>query len=347
MSGKHRGSWDFSAAAETPVGAPRAPGSRGEHSAVIDRRRGDRRVGDRRTGDRRSRDRQTGDRRVADRRIRHRRVGDRIDAGLRTLARGAGELMVTCGAVLLLFVVYEVWVSNLFADHRQAQVHHRLATAWQHGQDPLKGQDRLNLPVGKQVVLPAGEGFANLYIPAFGKDFARTIVQGTSDSDLAAGPGHYVTSQLPGQLGNFAVAGHRVGKGEPFLNLDKLRPGDMIVVQTASNWYVYSVLGNRAAYQAAVRIADRSKQDAAVAAALAKPDSQGVRGREIVSPNAVGVIDPVPNHPQATATRALLTLTTCHPKYSADQRLIVHAQLVRAVPRAGGALPRELPGGTS
>ncbi|MDQ1745301.1 MAG: sortase [Pseudonocardiales bacterium] len=313
MSGKHRGGWDFSAAAENPAGTFVPPA----------RRRGGRGS------------------------VGNRSVPDRIDEGLRTLARGAGELMVTCGAVLLLFVVYEVWVSNLFADHRQAQVHHRLATAWQHGQDPLKGQDRLNLPVGKQVVLPAGQGFANLYIPAFGKDYARTIVQGTSDSDLAAGPGHYVTSQLPGQLGNFAVAGHRVGKGEPFLNLDKLRPGDMIVVQTASNWYVYSVLGNRAAYQAAIRIADRDKQDAAVAAALAKPDSQGVRGREIVSPNAVGVIDPVPNHPQATATRALLTLTTCHPKYSANQRLIVHAQLVRAVPRAGGALPRELPGGTS
>jgi sortase A len=352
MTGKHRGGWDFTAAAESPAGASRAPGGRGEHSAVGDRRVGDRRVGDRRVGDRRTghwwvSDRQAGDRRVGDRRIGHRRVSDRIDDGLRTLARGTGELMVTCGAVLLLFVVYEVWVSNLFADHKQAQVHQRLATAWQRGQDPLKGQDRLNLPVGKQVVLPAGQGFANLYIPAFGKDYARTIVQGTSDSNLDAGPGHYVTSQLPGQLGNFAVAGHRVGKGEPFLNLDKLHPGDLIVVQTARNWYVYEVLGSRSAYQAASRIPDRTRRDAAVAAALSVPDSQGVRGREIVSPSAVAVIDPVPDHPQATATRALLTLTTCHPKYSASQRLIVHAQLVRAVPRAGDTLPRELPGGTS
>lgn len=58
------------------------------------------------------------------------------------------------------------------------------------------------------------------------------------------------------------------------------------------------------------------------------------------------MIDPVPNHSLATATRALLTLTTCHPKYSADQRLIVHAQLSRAVPRSGSFLPEELPGGT-
>jgi sortase A len=295
MAGKHSGGWDFSAAAETPVGALR----------------------------RRS-----------------------VDSPARKLARGVGELLLTCGAVLLLFAVYEVWVSNIFADHKQAQVRQRLATAWQHGQDPLKGQDRLNLPVGKQVVLPIGQGFANLYIPEFGKDYARTIVQGTSDSDLEAGPGHYVSSQLPGQLGNFAVAGHRVGKGEPFLNLDKLHPGDTIVVQTARNWYVYSVLGSRSAYAAATKLANPARRAAAIAAALAVPDGQGVRGREIVGPGAVQVLDPVPDHPSATATRALLTLTTCHPKYSADQRMIVHAQLTRAVPRTGAVLPKELPGGT-
>ena len=291
MAGKHRGGWDFSAAAENPAGALQG------------------------------------------------------DTAVRKIARGVGELLLTSGAVLLLFAVYEVWVSNLFADHKQAQVHRQLATAWQRGQDPLKGQDRLNLPVGKQVVLPAGQGFANLYIPEFGRDFARTIVQGTSDSDLDAGPGHYVSSQLPGQLGNFAIAGHRVGKGEPFLNLDKLHPGDTIVVQTARNWYVYSVLGSRSAYLAATKVANQANREAAIAAALAVPDSQGVRGREIVGPGAVQVIAPVPGHPSATATRALLTLTTCHPKYSADKRLIVHAQLVRAVRRAGSSLPKELPGG--
>jgi sortase A len=195
-------------------------------------------------------------------------------------------------------------------------------------------------------VLPAGKGFANLYIPAFGKDFARTIVQGTSDRDLDAGPGHYVSSQLPGQLGNFAVAGHRVSKGEPFLHLDKLHPGDTIVVQTASNWYVYAVLGSRSAYLAATKIANSGRREAAIAAALAVPDGQGVRGREIVSPSAVQVIAPVPGHLKAIATRPLLTLTTCHPKYSARQRLIVHAQLTRAVRRAGSFLPKELPGGT-
>jgi len=259
--------------------------------------------------------------------------------------RGAGQTLITAGLVLMLFVVYEVWVSNLFADRKQHQAQKQLATEWQHGQDPLRGQDRLNLPAGKQVVLPIGDAFANLYIPAFGKDYVKTIVQGTGDGDLDRGPGHYVDSQLPGQLGNFAVAGHRVGKGEPFLNLDQLRPGDPIVVETASNWYVYSVLGSKSAYQAALKLTGYRRQQA-IDAALASTDRQGVPGREIVSPSAVQVIAPVPDHPGSTPTRAMLTFTTCHPKYTANQRMVIHAVLTRAVAAHGTALPKELAGGT-
>jgi sortase A len=263
----------------------------------------------------------------------------------RTVIRGLGQALITLGLVLVLFVVYEVWVSNLYADHKQRQAHQKLITAWQHDRDPLHGEDRLNLPIGKQVVLPVGDGFANLYIPAFGKDYVKTVIQGTDDGDLDRGPGHYVNTQLPGQIGNFAVAGHRVGKGEPFLNLDQLRPGDPIVVQTATHWYIYTVLGSQPAYQAALNLSGSQRQQA-IDAALASTDSQGVPGREIVSPSAVQVIAPVPDHPDETPTRALLTLTTCHPKYTANQRMVIHAVLTRAIAVRGAALPRELAGGT-
>jgi sortase A len=265
---------------------------------------------------------------------------------IRTALRGVGQLLITAGVVLLLFVVYEVWVSNLFSDRQQHHLHNQLAIQWQKGQDPLKGEDRLNLPIGKQVVLPVGDGFANLYIPRFGKDFVKTVVQGTDDDSLNKGPGHYINSQLPGQIGNFAIAGHRVGKGEPFLNLDQLQPGDKIIVQTASNWYVYTVLGDVKAAAAATKLTSASARTNAIDAALAHLDSQGVPGREIVSPSAVQVVAPVPDHPDQTPTRALLTLTTCHPKYTANQRMIVHAVLTRAVPDKGSALPKELSGGT-
>jgi sortase A len=271
-----------------------------------------------------------------------RTIGDWVRTGL----RGLGQTLITAGLVLLLFVVYEVWVSNIFAHQKQHQVHQQLAQAWKSGQDPLHGEDRLNLPSGKQVTIPAGVGFANLYIPRFGKDYAWTIVQGTNDADLERGPGHYSGSAVPGQVGDFALAGHRVGKGEPFLNLDQLVPGDPIVVQTDGNWYVYRVLGDAAAYTAAQNLTNKKARDAAEAAAFATPSTQGVVGREIVSPNAVSVIDPVPNHPNATPTTALMTMTTCHPKYSANQRMIIHAVLARSVPANGAATPKELPGGT-
>lgn len=273
---------------------------------------------------------------------RHRRGGEIV----RTVFRGIGQTLITLGLVLLLFVVYEVWVSNIFAHQKQTAVRHQLAQAWKSGQDPLRGEDRLNLPAGKQVIIPAGTGFANLYIPRFGRDYAETIVQGTDDGDLERGPGHYTNTAVPGQIGNFAMAGHRVGKGEPFLNLDQLQPGDAIVVQTANNWYVYRVLGSATQYAAAQKLSNPSQRAQAEEAALAVPDSQGVVGREIVSPSTVSVIDPVPNQNGATPTRALLTMTTCHPKYTANQRMIIHAVLARSVPARGSATPVELPGGT-
>jgi sortase A len=137
-----------------------------------------------------------------------------------------------------------------------------------------------------------------------------------------------------------------VGKGEPFLNLDQLIPGDAIVVQTATNWYVYTILGDPKAYAAAAALGDANARSAGENAALAAADSQGVVGREIVSPSTVAVIDPVPDHPSASPTRALLTLTTCHPKYTANQRMIIHAALSRAIPVSGNAIPKELSGGT-
>jgi sortase A len=269
-------------------------------------------------------------------------TGDRIRTGI----RGLGQLLITLGVVLLLFVVYEVWVSNIYAHQRQDKVHAQFQQNVAKGADPLKGQDRLNLPSGKQVVIPAGQGFANLYIPRFGKDYAWTIVEGTSDGDLERGPGHYSSTAIPGQIGNFSIAGHRVGKGEPFLNLDQLVPGDPVVVQTAGNWYVYRILGSASDYAAAQKISNSKQRSAAIAAALAVPNQQGVVGREIVSPSSVDVIAPVPDHAGVVPSQALLTMTTCHPKYTADQRMILHAALARAIPANGAAIPKELAGGT-
>jgi sortase A len=153
-------------------------------------------------------------------------------------------------------------------------------------------------------------------------------VEGTDDGSLEKGPGHYVGTALPGEVGDFAVAGHRVGKGEPFLNLDHLKPGDAVVIETKSNWYVYQVKGD----VQSGNLDDRG--------------TDGIPGREIVSPSDTAVIGPVPDHRGEKPTEKLMTMTTCHPKFTANQRMIVHAVLARVVPRVDNKLPKELSGGT-
>ena len=249
--------------------------------------------------------------------------GDWVRFGL----RGIGQTFITAGVVILLFVVYELWVTNIFAHEQQVKVHNKLEKEWAEGTDPLV-TGKLTLPGGKQGVIPTGTGIANLYIPRLGTDYHFTIVEGTDDASLERGPGHYAHTALPGQVGNFAVAGHRVGKGEPFLNLDHLRPGDAVVVETKSEWYVYRVKGN-------VQTGD-----------LSDTGADDIPGRQIVSPSDVDVIAPVPDHPGATPTEKLMTMTTCHPKFTASQRMIVFSALARVVPRAGTQLPKELAGGT-
>jgi len=233
--------------------------------------------------------------------------GDRIRTGI----RGAGQTMITLGLVVLLFVVYELWVTDLFNSRTQHKLSTTLQKDWEQGDDPLvtappSGPAK---PGTKVTRIPLGKGIANIYIPAFGPDYVFTVVEGTGANQLAEGPGHYPTSALPGQVGNFSIAGHRVGKGSPFLNLDKLRAGDAIVIETKSFWYTYRVLGDKATGDTA-------------------HGTLGIPGKQIVAPTDVDVVRPVPGRPAtARAQYPFITLTTCHPKFSARQRLIIHGQL--------------------
>jgi sortase A len=244
-------------------------------------------------------------------------AGDRV----RFVLRGIGQTLITLGVVVLLFAVYEVWITNIFAHREQTKVYNALQQEWKNGQDPLA------LPANKVSTIPLGAGIAVLYLPRLGRDYHFAIVQGSAvpdDSQLEKGPAHYGNTQLPGQVGNFGVAGHRVGKGEPFLNIDKLRAGDAVVVETKSHWYVYRVLGSPAGSDPQ----DNPQRDVANLATASGPVN--VPGREIVDPSDGNVLLPVPNHPElgvADARVALMTMTTCHPKFTATQRMIVHARL--------------------
>jgi sortase A len=147
-----------------------------------------------------------------------------------------------------------------------------------------------------------GHGLALIRIPRLGKGFHYVVIEGVSVADLRKGPGHYPGTAMPGQVGNFVISGHRTTYLAPFNRLNELRDGDTILIDTRSRQYAYQVTA-----------------------------------KKVVLPTDVNVVAPVPGHPKQFPTKRLITLTTCNPKYSATQRLIVFGQLVRSTPRVIGA----------
>jgi LPXTG-site transpeptidase (sortase) family protein len=212
----------------------------------------------------------------------------------REIVRGLGELCITLGMILLLFAAYEVWGKTAAVNKHQNDLNSQLAQDWG-GPSPVVGPSASASPTTNALPPPDGKAIARLYIPRIGKQWI--VVQGVTPGDIRFAPGHYPTSAMPGQVGNFSVAGHRTPA--IFWDLDQIQDNDEIVVETKDTWYVY-----------------RANQT------------------QIVAPTAVQVVAPVPNQPGKKATQAMLTLTTCNPKFNNYQRLIIHAVLDPSQTRA-------------
>lgn len=224
------------------------------------------------------------------------------DTTWRKALRGVGQTLISLGVVVLLFIVYEAFITDIFTAQKQSQLSEQLHKEWDDPKTPPTQETNF-------ADVPVGDGFAVMRIPAFGADYAQVVVQGTTNEALEKGPGHYQDTVGPGEVGNFAIAGHRVGKGSPFLNLDKLKPGDAIVFETQANWYVYRVIGDKAS------------------GSFTDPAYGDIKGQFITTPSHYEVIAPVPGKDGEQPTQRLLTLTTCHPKFSAAERMIIHAYL--------------------
>lgn len=267
------------------------------------------------------------------------------------LVSGLGQLLVTVGVVLLLFVVYEVYVTDLFGQRKQAAATEAIDKQWAEqapATDTVVVQDPAQLVTDPRQRTPqyttlTGEGFAKLYVPAFGADYTFTVVEGTDPDDLYIGPGHYADSQLPGQPGNFAVAGHRVSKGAPFNDLGLLNSCDAVVVETQDDWFVYRVLPMEEEKADWATAAGTRPQCAAVTPLGAPYET--VAGREITLPSDYAQVLPVP-HVSSTDVPAdaqrLITLTTCHPQFSDAERMIIHGVLTASYAKSAGFLPPEL-----
>jgi sortase A len=146
----------------------------------------------------------------------------------------------------------------------------------------------------KWAEAPAAEpelhkGFALAYIPRLkDKVWELPITRGVDPDDLISGLGHYPDNAIPGEKGNFAMAGHRATYGEPLANIDQLRQDDEVIIQTAGNWYVYKLILD-----------------------------------QIVEPDAMWVLDPNPGGiVNKTGVEEMITLTTCHPRWGSTERWI-------------------------
>ncbi|GLW54275.1 hypothetical protein Kpho01_22860 [Kitasatospora phosalacinea] len=217
------------------------------------------------------------------------------------LARLLGELFITLGAVMLLFVSYQLWWTNVLADRDAGAASDKLEQQWaQQQQQPVPSGGTTPVP---QTKFEPGQGFAIIHIPKLGLDYP--VAEGTDkqkvlDHGLV---GHYAGTAMPSDPdGNFAVAAHRTTHGQPFRKIGQLVPGDRIVVETATAYYTYEVAG----------------------------------GIPETPPSNVTVLQKVPKGSPFTAPGRYLTMTTCTPEFSARGRLIVFGKMVEERPRSQG-----------
>ncbi|WP_319460644.1 class E sortase [Micromonospora sp. RTP1Z1] len=219
---------------------------------------------------------------------------------LRSGVRLTGEVLITFGLVVLLFAGYEIWGKSVIVDAHQNDLNSELSQEWG-GPDPTVGPTG---PSEKPAPPVEGKPLAGLYIPKLDKHWV--VIEGVSPDDIRYAPGHYPKSALPGEVGNFAVAGHRIRA--TFWRLDELKSGDDIVVEGKTEWFIYKVYNSH-----------------------------------VVKPSQVEAVAPVPMKPDAKPTEKLLTLTTCNPKFDNYQRLIIHARLDHSQAKSAGR-PAELGG---
>ena len=219
-----------------------------------------------------------------------------------------GRVCIAAGVLILLFVAYQLWGTGLreaqAQDRLKGQFKDRLAattttsssttssstssTSNSSNSDTIATLPPVTAPSNTSA-LAEGDPVGQIVIPRIGLD--AIVVEGVGDDDLKSGPGHYPSTPAPGQKGNAAIAGHRTTYGAPFGSIDELQPDDQITVTTVQGKFTYSVM---------------RQQDGS--------------GHIIVSPDQVDVLNEVPG-------KNTLTLTACHPKYSASERIIVFAEL--------------------
>lgn len=209
-------------------------------------------------------------------------------------SRAIGEVFITTGVLMLLFVTYQLWWTNVRAHAQAGQETHQLQDDWASGKRA-------------PGVFEPGQGFAILHIPTL--DVLAPIAEGVSNKKVLdkGMVGHYgegaLKTAMPGdRTGNFGLAAHRNTHGEPFRYINKLKPGDAVVVETQDTYFVYKVTSTL----------------------------------PVTSPSNTGVLNPIPRGSGFTEPGRYITLTTCTPEFTSKYRLIVWGKMVEERPRSKG-----------
>ncbi|MFD8985250.1 class E sortase [Streptomyces sp. NPDC059564] len=233
----------------------------------------------------------------------------RPDVVLRLVVRTFSEVCLTAGTLIVLFVAYVLLWTGVKADRAMEGERDRMRDHWAAAApaaapvaSPGPSGGSTPPPDPRPRSYPAGQAFAEMYVPRFGPDWSKPVLEGTDPDLLKKGLGHYAGTAGPGGNGNFAVAGHRRTYGDPFKDVPELRPGDEVIVRDATDRYTYTVRGE-------------------VLRTL---------------PTETGVVDPVPKRSPFTTPGKYLTLTTCDPEWGHSHRLIVWAELTGSRPVAPG-----------
>jgi sortase A len=189
-----------------------------------------------------------------------------------------GMVLVLIGLALLAYIAWEYFGTNVVSKHKQAEVKHQLVNDWGKGLD--------------------GDAIGLLRVKRFGDKYEVPIVKGFDDAALARGVGWDTKSARPGEIGNFAIAGHRVTHGEPFSKFPSLKKGDLVVVETRRDIYTYRLRNSGTSITLDFTVGWPLL-------AVPKPDGEGV-------------------HP----TKAVITMLTCSELFHTRNRNIVIGDLV-------------------
>ena len=211
-----------------------------------------------------------------------------------------GVLLLVAGLGCLGWVAWQYVGTNVTSEKAFHEETSELREKWARpaeDADPAERDTRAGGELTPAVV--PGDAVALLRIPAFGADYEVPILAGTDLSILDRGVGHYTGTADPGQIGNFAIAGHRITHGEPFARLLELQAGDEVIIETRTAVYTYVMDGSPAN--------------------LTEDDTQ------------TWVLDPDPRNRDDEPTTAMLTLTTCQDLFRSPDRSVGFAHLATTV----------------